>query len=147
MTAGTLTLSAFLEARLAEDEAVARAAITDPYPVRVLGAGVWETETGEYARPQIIGDDLIIYDEGGHDLEHATHIARHDPARVLREVTAKRAVVVEHAPYAAPWNYSEPHLCGACSGGGGEGAPYPCPTLCHIASVYDEHPDYRQEWS
>src|SRR5688500_18090508 len=44
---------------------------------------------------RVEGDDLTIYDEGGHSEAHAAHIARWDPARVLAEVAAKRAIIDE----------------------------------------------------
>jgi hypothetical protein len=42
---------------------------------------------------RVEGDNITIYDEGGHDEDQARHIARHDPAAVLAEVAAKRAVI------------------------------------------------------
>lgn len=41
---------------------------------------------------------ITIYDEGGRDEDQADHIARHDPARVLAEVAAKRAILSLHDP-------------------------------------------------
>lgn len=38
-------------------------------------------------------DGMVIYDEGGHDAADAAHIARNDPARALREVELKRAIL------------------------------------------------------
>lgn len=52
------------------------------------------------------------------------HIARHDPARVLRLVAAHREILELHAEaYEA---------CRACGG------YYPCPTIRHLASAYAE---------
>jgi hypothetical protein len=45
-----------------------------------------------------IGDQtVLVYGEGKQSSEQAEHIALHDPARVLREVEAKRRIVVSFA--------------------------------------------------
>ncbi len=83
-------MAAFVGARLDEDEATAKDASWDSPGDRwhIWGArpdGAWVVDDdGEegFAIPRI---------GGGADTEGvARHIARHDPARVLREVTAKR---------------------------------------------------------
>jgi hypothetical protein len=81
---------AFLKARLDEDEKAAKAAQA-PSPWR---AAVHESDT--WIVTDATGEPLI-YDEGTPSLEEAAHIARHDPARVLREVMVLRAVVDEMA--------------------------------------------------
>jgi len=127
-----LSLTAFLAARLDEDEAAARAA-SAPSP--------WKAAEHE-ADSWIVTDatsEPLIYDEGTPDLLEAAHIARHDPARVLREVAAKRAILAEHQE-AASGGYCE--LCYYGYGGGS----WPCPTVRALASVYSDHPDYREEW-
>lgn len=71
-------LIAFVAARLDEDEAIAREA-----------AGLTENWIAEEPAIGIVlvdGEPLIE----GHITGLAAHIARHDPARVLREVAAKR---------------------------------------------------------
>ena len=69
-----------------------------------------------------------------------------DPARVLREVAAKRAILAIHEPM--PSMYGEPPVCSACWP-----APqiathplWPCSTVRQMIAVYSDHPDYRQEW-
>ena len=71
----------------------------------------------------------------------AAHIAQHDPKRTLREVTAKRAIVADHAALSSSvW-------CRICDPGfSNQDAYYPCRTVRIIAAVYVDHPDYRQEW-
>lgn len=87
------------------------------------------------------------------------------PARVLREVAAKRAIVGLHAVHAEPerWgdSHSDPALrgqptgrtsywCAICDddrdyghvGGPQEG----CETLRHVAAVWSDHAGYRPEW-
>ena len=75
------------------------------------------------------------------------HIARHDPARVLREVEAKRRILERHSPILT---------CGsmACDGCGWDREDghhvediNECPELRDMASVYADHADYEQSWS
>ena len=126
-------LIAFLNARLDEDEARAQAA-----------AGEWDDESARYE---------------WEDLPDATfaHARWHDPARVLREVEAKRAILTLHAlqvtkreQYAYSSYTGEPipdEYDGQCEDCGWfdpeQGA---CLTLRHLASVYGDHPDYREDW-
>lgn len=72
----------------------------------------------------------------------AGHIARHDPARVLREVEAKRRIVGLAGPIveAVPeddWGETmhETAMAEALR-----------PVLRLLALPYADHPDYRQEW-
>jgi len=66
------------------------------------GGGEWKTlcthgdDCPDYPScSEIEGKDIKIYPEGGHSAWQADHITRHDPARVLREVAAKRAILAE----------------------------------------------------
>ena len=120
-------LIAFLRARLDEDEAAAR---------RVDGA--WQEEPESIGVILVNGEPLIE----GHITGLTAHIARHDPARVRREVAAKRAIVAEHQDSNPP-NLGPVRVlayCLTCDD------LAPCPTLCALAAVYSDHPDYRQEW-
>jgi hypothetical protein len=96
-------LAAFLRARLGEDEAVAK----DEHE------RIW---FGPY--PETIAERegwLVIQQE-----------------RALREVVAKRAILVAHWP--------DEYGCQVCQG------ETSCP-LEYLAAVYCDHPDYRQEWA
>jgi hypothetical protein len=67
------------------------------------------------------------------------------PARVLREVAAKRAILAEHKPYETGGTHlSGPVFCSTC--GEEDAVEVPCGTLRHLAAVYSDHPDYRPEW-
>jgi hypothetical protein len=129
-----MTLTEFLAARLDEDEAVARAATEGPWYLdapdhayvgnRADGRnyGLWAiVHNGLWAIVHMSADVLpdLTDDAQRRTLADAEHMARHDPARVLREVEAKRAIVSEGAP-----EY----------------------LLVHLAAVYADHPDYRDEW-
>lgn len=121
------SLVAFLNARLAEDEAAAKAASEE--------FGV----SGRWYRLEDAGKA----DLGIHGAQWA-HIARHDPARVLREVTAKRDILKRY------WRFSEGR-----NGHGGlvdrlTAPPIAAamrPAMLDLAAVYSDHPDYRQEWA
>ncbi|MBM4686427.1 hypothetical protein GS532_22405 [Rhodococcus hoagii] len=70
--------------------------------------------------------------EGG----EALHIARHDPARALREVEAKRNIVDECAEVInlpGGWEYDDtPDLAWL--------------TLRNLASAHSDHPDFDPAW-
>ena len=70
--------------------------------------------------------------------EKHRHIALHDPARVLREVKAKRKILAAHEK-------SDGGYCELCYYGYGGGS-WPCPTVRALAAVYGDHPDYDKAW-
>ena len=121
-----MTITEFLEARIAEDERSARDASPGPWTfsnIASVGGGTiydptvaianveWDTERVDSrirrTRPDWQADAT------------GEHIARHDPARVLAECAAKR-VLLGNANYTA---------------------------LNALAAVYADHPDYKQEWA
>ncbi|TXS36936.1 hypothetical protein EAO72_26485 [Streptomyces sp. or43] len=65
------------------------------------------------------------------------HIARHDPARTLREVDAKRVLLADYERFVAERRSMM---------GGWDSYPEPSPVLTAFAAVYADHPDYRPEW-
>lgn len=74
------------------------------------------------------------------------HIVRHDPARVLAEVEAKRQILEAHEPWTAE---NGDVICGRCGREHIDGRPgghYPCQTLRLLALPHAGHPDYPQEW-
>jgi Family of unknown function (DUF6221) len=138
-------LVAFLNARLDEDEAAAKAAAS------VAGPD-WHhdrfwPEDGSSATTMVfsaagspLADTLHRDDE-----EMAPFIARHDPARVLREVEADRAILAaleaarQNHPAYGDW--VDPAEASAQGEAGG--------LLLAAklrAAVYSDHPDYRDEW-
>jgi Family of unknown function (DUF6221) len=139
----------FLKARLDEDEKIAGESREWGVRHHDCADPVWDVceqpcefakmcAEGRCTHVAIEGDDgMRIYDEGGHDVVDAAHIARHDPARVLRAVDAKRAVLRLHM--AEPGQH--PDFCGH------DLRELPCPTPRLLASEYSDHPDYKQEWN
>jgi|SRR6185437_3843489 len=122
-------LTAFLVARLDEDEAAAKAA-------REVASS--DTELAQQAGP-CVSDATYV------------HIERHGPARVLREVAAGRAILAEH--HLTDWMAPGDHVCFRCVLDDDElhpadygWLPYPCPTVRAVAAIYSDHPDYRPEW-
>jgi Family of unknown function (DUF6221) len=116
-------LAAFIEARLDEDEAMAKAAYQHgPNPTQPLAPpeGSWW--------PVV----RLMERLGSGTYNDANHIARHDPARVLREVAAKRAIVAEHG--------RDNFGCQSCQG------DQRCP-IPFLAAIWSDHPDYRAEWA
>jgi hypothetical protein len=102
----------FLRARLDEDEDIARRA--------AFGWGsTWTTE-----------NDVLN--------EWSAHLARNDPARVLADIAAKRAIVghveaMDHGGARAHEQFRQWEVSGE-------------EILCHLAAVYADHPDYDPAW-
>ena len=124
----TMTLSEFLEARIAEDEAVA-GTVADG------GSGQWQSWNRSWD-PEPVRD--IATDGKRIASVHTTldeFMCRHDPARVLAECEAKRRIVERctGAVAGTVWEHSDtPVLARA--------------TLSDLGLSYADHPDYRQEW-
>jgi hypothetical protein len=81
-------LVAWLRAQYDEDERIATAACgAVPKP----SGDTWR-RTRSYGSAMVRDEDneVVVYDEGRPTEEQAEHIARWDPARVLREIEAKR---------------------------------------------------------
>jgi hypothetical protein len=152
----------FLTARLDEDDRVAREATAKAAGGPVYGApdltGKWRaTNDGIYADTAYTSSPFAIDGYGFLPDEIGAHIARHDPARVLAEVKAKRAIVQAHACVwlvdqwveVAPGQRrrGELRVCRACEPVSGFMTDqWPCLTLKLLAAPYDQHPDYKQEW-
>lgn len=92
----------------------------------------------------------VVYDEGWPSEAQAAHIAEHDPARVLREIDAKREIVRLHtSPHSVVDGFcvEEGGQCThrgetECTICGGDG----CATLRLLALPYADRPGYREEW-
>lgn len=162
---------AFLTARLAEDEQVARRAVAQheravaackagrPADMEDLpgetaadwSGGSDEDGRGRWRQAVWAGEGFVTLCEMADEYDGATpeHMARHDPARVLAEVGAKRRIVKRHRP----WREDEDDVtvsggrlqagqCYEC-----EGQWVPCPTLRLLALPYAAHPGYLAEWA
>lgn len=131
----------FLLARLGEDEELALSA-------QGAQPGCWR------ARPDTSTKVLIEVDQGVRPLrpiatasranqERAEHIARWDPVRVLAECEAKRRAIeaawCAHVDIEGEWGMgkSRDELLAE------DDVP---PVVAALASIYADHPDYRDEW-
>lgn len=110
------TLVEFLLARIAEDEAAARAVAAENVGGAAvslhLGDNAWDSEW--------------------------PFADRFTPARVLTDAVARRQIVERHAQSAA-------FGCGICSEYRREHVET-CEEMRMLAAVYADHPDYREEW-
>lgn len=133
-----MDITEFLEARIAEDEAVAQEVTSTFAP----DAWYNTTETGNF-----YPEEIAFWD-------------RQTPARVLAECAAKRAII--HGAKAAGDDgyYSADYMPTRKSGPfeAGNRRIYPghpsfmqaaiwSLALRHLAAVYKDHPDYQQEWA
>lgn len=118
-------LALWLAAQLDADEARAKAC---------PGSGEWSA------------DDIGIYGPGLSP-EVRAHMAEWDPARVLREIEAKREQVKLHSPSEfGTWVGDDDDQMPACRTCGNLTARFPCKTLRLLASVYADRPGYRDAW-
>lgn len=108
----TLSIVDFLKARIEEDRVLAQAAIDDLY-----------------------GPDDCYFDTSNRHI--VDHYLRHDPARVLREVTAKRRIVEAEQDRVLDEGPLPEHMRGSVE----------TDVLALLALPYADHPDYREEWA
>jgi hypothetical protein len=130
-------LVAFLRARLDEDEAAAKAAEENsfaPWAIVNPGEVVYFEDRGDEGKPYIVAECDGV--------EEAEHIARHDPARVLREVEAKRRIVDRYEDAVTRQDDPAHSRIAAFH----EVAEYDDWVLPLLALPYSDHPDYREEW-
>lgn len=112
-----MTLTEFLLARIAEDERQASQPHLERPQYGVFGEG---------------------YDVEGSSVYYG-HYLTIDPGRVLAECAAKRRMVVR-----SKWIEKDPWMAHLHDTAGQfEGAEA---TLCDLASVYADHPDYDEAW-
>ena len=120
----TMTLVEFLEARLAEDELIAGAAIE--------GAADWQALYTYRDVKDSDGRYVILADSRYPTVEQAAHIARYSPARILRQCDATRAIIADFL-----------HLDALGDLSGRSAAEN---ALRQLAMVHADHPDFTQEW-
>lgn len=143
-------LIAWLRGCLDDEERVARAASTENGPTWYVGGERDVLADNPSDTPYVACGPW----GGGIDAATADHIARHDPARVLAEVDAKRRILDEHGASGG--------TCRTCCGepdrevrwDGEEEAvewaradkPWPCPTVRLLAQPYAGRDGWREEW-
>lgn len=102
-----MTITEFLEARIAEDEAAANAYAKVP-PLQVFNGSTW--------------------------------VGGYDPARVLAECAAKRAIIKLAEDVESMDTQISNEWGGPNDGTADE-------ILAALAAVYADHPDYQDEWA
>lgn len=123
-----ITLTDFLLARIAEDKAVARAALD--LNRRFDGDGGWTPAGLEDPWP-----------------EEVAHITRHDPARVLAECKAKRRIVEQAEEASADRAQVIGEFCVGKAESDAAHATDPGDLILKaVASVYADHPDFDPAW-
>jgi hypothetical protein len=173
----SMDIAEFLAARWDERAAAAKAA-----GYGAAGDYLWQ-EVDPDRMPGLIGTgcgDVVTFNQGtpayavSPSRGQATHIALNDPAAVLADIAAKRAILAEHVR--APW-FTEDTLARWRSGGhvpeeriaaAAASAScarchkvipdaavdedrcadfdYPCPTVRLLAVPFASHPDYDPSW-
>ncbi|WP_052488531.1 DUF6221 family protein [Streptomyces sp. 150FB] len=124
-------LITFLRARLDEDEEAASAASPGPWHLNEEGDRVLAVDDITVAEAFALSDRQLR--------ATAKHIVRHDPARALTDVEAKRGILAVHRPYVP-----EPdQKCLGCAGGIQWER---CPVLRALALAYADHPHHSQDW-
>lgn len=143
-------LVTFLRARLDIDEQVAREALAGEWrnastsshyedaagPSEAVFTALPDAGLTVVARTGARGDRAAMV--------NAEHIARHDPARVLAEVDAKRRII---ARYTSAVEDSAEDEDGYYDENRFEDARQLVPVLRLLALPYADHPDYRPEWA
>lgn len=133
-------LIAFINARLDEDEAAAK------------GPPGWKLEHWtaiRYADKEsgrnwrVDAEPRCVIDGAAKD--DAQFIARHDPARALREAEAKRAILDRHSILEDLARNAGVKWCAHCTDDR-SGAEWPCGDVRDLAAVWSDHPGYRPEW-
>lgn len=119
-----MTIVEFLKQRIAEDEALAEAAIDDHPHWLAMGHDLYQYEGG-------VSSGYLAVDRRAP--QGVEHIANWDPARVLAECQAKRAVIATHERQTFDddpdaWIVLSEIL------------------LRHLAAVYADHPAYDPAW-
>ena len=115
------TIVEFIEARLNEDEQIARTAAS-------VDGESWAAE-GPFGDQDLDRVSGTGQGDVGYDMAQTAppHIARHDPARVLRQCKALRSVVRLTAYTGDP--------------------VYEKDLMEDMAAIWSDHPDYRERWS
>ena len=130
----TVSIRDFIAARLDEDEAAARVATEGPWSFVGYDDSGWAV---------VANDEHEIVSRSGSD--DATHTALHDPARVLREVQAKRDLLAH-----AERSLADADKLETIGAQPADVFTIRAPaewTLSILAAPYSDHPDYNPEWS
>jgi Family of unknown function (DUF6221) len=106
---------------------------------------------------EVVGDNIHVYAEGGHDEHQAAHIALHDPQDVIADCEAKLAILEKHEVESEPGKdlSGKPtgrtaYWCWTCD----QDRDYlyiphdqmGCDTIRALASAYRHRDGYAEHW-
>ena len=150
----------WLRAQLDEDERIARAASDGPWRCYRGPEKSWMTK-GDLMHPvytweNAVGTPVIMTAYWA----DSRHIAEWDPARVLREIEAKRRRLGRHQPERRRLHLLDAeggttsfafYVCTACTPNrtiehGQDVIEWPCFDVRDDAAVYAERPGYQESW-
>ncbi|WP_280389294.1 DUF6221 family protein [Nocardia wallacei] len=153
-----MTIVEFIEARIGEREAAARAAGQRSmewvaFDCAVAGGpfAPADPETGMAA----YGENTIVYDEGFPLRPEAEHIALNDPAQALQDCTAMRLLIDAEIDSMYGW-WDELDGCGNVTKEGIRAGRHMDERFCNLddsstlralASAWSMHPNYRPKWA
>lgn len=156
-----MSIEEFIAARLAEDEAAANAAGGDRWAYDTSKA-FCAAGDGEVYRPDSTREYSYGNGHTGHEYSYVTcdsegltpavelaegvHIARHDPARVLRQVAGVRKLLALYSEHRinSPWEDDEIEVYGDRWIGADNVFSA---MLTQIAAIWSDHPDFQPEWN
>jgi hypothetical protein len=149
----------FVREQLDEDERIAREATPGPWAADDDQEVYSEVDDGPLNEPSVA--NCYRNPRTGDRGANPQHIARHDPARVLREVEAKRKILDEllslphymwqnHDDYGCPkvldaesWRYVYGTAEQVCDCGRDAHVDR---SLRLLAAIFSDRPGYREEW-
>lgn len=131
----------FLRARYAEEEAIARAATPGPWKWGVVAPGI-------KADSVLQGRWVVLLTSKSGDVSHddAVHIARWNPAHVLADLAAKRAILDIHET-SHQRILSECHVAIEPPEWQGPDRSNPaCMMVRALLGPFQDHPDFHPAW-
>ncbi|MFC4516396.1 MULTISPECIES: DUF6221 family protein [Streptomyces] len=153
-------LAAFLRDRLDEDERIAAAVLGASWIRHEHVAGVHAddaTPGRPYGTP--VADCRRLPGGYEHGVDIAEHIVRHQPARVVAEIEAKREIVSRYVVALHEREALRARMRGMLGEGGDafgqllehehvliRAAEALAPVVRLLSSPYADHPEYREEW-
>lgn len=125
-------LARWLGQQLDEDERIARGADPGPWKSESLGRH-------DQAAIKLAAPTSLIQFDGSRAAANGMHVSRHDPARVLREIDAKRQLLNLYAEVAANDVDDVEYANGWANALG--------VAVRLLAAPYSDRPGFREEWS
>ncbi len=127
-----MTIEEFIEARLAEDEQIARAAAGAPWVAEAdIPRSILVSSVAKAENKQVFG--RLGYVGSAEHEEYRQHIVRHDPARVLRQCAALRELLESANDVDALYGHQAEDVADNMRR--------------TIAGMWSNHLEYQQDWA